>query len=30
VTSRTPDDLPDFIHMMLEEFAEGVHSGQHS
>jgi len=30
VTSRTPDDLPDFIHKMLEEIAEGVHSGQHS
>ena len=28
VTSRRPDDLPAFIDMMLEEFAEGVHAGQ--
>lgn len=28
VTSRTPDDLPDFIAKMLEEFAEGVHPSQ--
>lgn len=29
VTSRTPDDLPDFLDKMVEEFAEGVHEGQH-
>lgn len=30
VTSRTPDDLPDFNRKMIEEFAEGKHSGQHA
>ena len=28
VTSRKPDDLPAFNRKMLEEFGEGVHSGQ--
>lgn len=30
VTSRKPDDLPAFNKKMLEEFAEGVHAGQHA
>lgn len=30
VTSRSPQDLPAFNAKMIEEFAEGVHSGQHS
>ncbi|MGK6352752.1 type 1 glutamine amidotransferase domain-containing protein [Parapedobacter sp. DT-150] len=30
VTSRTPDDLPDFNEKVLEEFAEGKHAGQHA
>lgn len=30
VTSRNPDDLPAFNKKMVEEFAEGVHSGQHA
>lgn len=30
VTSRTPDDLPAFNKKMCEEFAEGVHQGQHA
>lgn len=30
VTSRSPKDLPAFNAKMIEEFAEGVHSGQHS
>jgi protease I len=30
VTSRTPDDIPAFNAKMIEEFAEGVHSGQHA
>lgn len=30
VTSRTPEDLPAFNDKMVEEFAEGVHEGQHS
>ncbi len=30
VTSRNPDDLPAFNKKMCEEFAEGVHQGQHS
>ena len=30
VTSRSPDDLPAFNDKMVEEFAEGVHEGQHS
>lgn len=29
VTSRNPDDLPAFNAKMIEEFAEGVHAGQH-
>src|SRR6185437_6867110 len=28
VTSRKPDDIPDFNRKMIEEFAEGIHSGQ--
>ena len=28
VTSRKPDDLPAFCTKMVEEFCEGVHSGQ--
>jgi deglycase len=28
VTSRKPDDLPAFCEKMVEEFCEGVHSGQ--
>lgn len=28
VTSRKPDDIPDFNRKMIEEFAEGVHAGQ--
>jgi protease I len=30
VTSRSPEDLPAFNAKMVEEFAEGVHAGQHS
>lgn len=30
VTSRKPDDLPAFNRKMVEEFAEGVHAGQHA
>src|SRR5690606_28051398 len=30
VTSRTPDDLPDFNEKVIEEFAEGEHVGQHA
>lgn len=30
VTSRSPKDLPAFNRKMVEEFAEGVHAGQHS
>lgn len=30
VTSRNPDDLPAFNKKMCEEFAEGVHEGQHA
>jgi protease I len=30
VTSRSPKDLPAFNDKMVEEFAEGVHEGQHS
>jgi protease I len=30
VTSRSPDDLPYFNEKMVEEFAEGVHAGQHA
>ena len=29
VTSRNPNDLPAFNAKMCEEFAEGVHAGQH-
>ncbi|HUH33457.1 MAG TPA: DJ-1/PfpI family protein, partial [Daejeonella sp.] len=29
VTSRSPRDLPAFNAKMIEEFAEGVHAGQH-
>lgn len=29
VTSRTPKDLPAFNRKIVEEFAEGIHSGQH-
>ncbi len=29
VTSRQPDDIPQFNAKMLEEFREGVHAGQH-
>jgi protease I len=28
VTSRNPDDIPDFNRKMVEEIAEGVHAGQ--
>lgn len=28
VTSRTPDDLPAFNEKIIEEFAEGIHTGQ--
>lgn len=30
VTSRNPGDLPAFNKKMCEEFAEGIHEGQHS
>ena len=30
VTSRTPEDLPAFNDKLVEEFAEGVHDGQHA
>jgi protease I len=30
VTSRSPEDLPDFNERIVEEFAEGIHEGQHS
>lgn len=30
VTSRTPEDLPAFNDKLVEEFAEGVHEGQHA
>lgn len=30
VTSRKPDDIPDFNDKMLEEIAEGIHAGQHA
>ena len=30
VTSRRPSDLPEFNAKMIEEFAEGVHAGQHA
>jgi len=30
VTSRSPKDLPAFNDKIVEEFAEGVHEGQHS
>jgi protease I len=28
VTSRKPDDIPAFTKKMIEEFAEGVHTGR--
>ena len=28
VTSRKPDDIPDFNEKMIEEFAAGIHAGQ--
>ena len=28
VTSRRPDDIPQFNEKMIEEFAEGIHAGQ--
>jgi protease I len=28
VTSRKPDDLPQFNAKIIEEFAEGIHAGQ--
>ncbi|RZK81236.1 MAG: type 1 glutamine amidotransferase [Pedobacter sp.] len=30
VTSRSPDDLPAFNDKIVEEFAEGIHEGQHT
>ena len=30
VSSRTPDDLPDFNRKLVEELAEGRHRGQHA
>jgi protease I len=30
VTSRKPDDIPAFNRKMVEEFAEGIHRGQHA
>ncbi len=30
VTSRRPSDIPEFNAKMIEEFAEGVHAGQHA
>ena len=30
VTSRTPDDIPQFNDKMIEEIAEGVHAKQHA
>ncbi|ATC64007.1 protease [Nibricoccus aquaticus] len=30
VTSRQPDDIPDFNAKLIEEIAEGIHAGQHS
>ncbi|TKC13298.1 type 1 glutamine amidotransferase [Pedobacter polaris] len=30
VTSRTPKDLPAFNDKIVEEFAEGIHKGQHA
>jgi protease I len=30
VTSRKPDDIPQFNAKMIEEFAEGHHAGQHA
>jgi len=30
VSSRNPDDLPAFNRKIVEEFAEGVHAGQHA
>lgn len=30
VTSRSPEDLPAFNDKIVEEFAEGIHEGQHA
>lgn len=30
VTSRNPDDIPDFNAKIIEELLEGVHTGQHA
>ncbi|RZK43726.1 MAG: type 1 glutamine amidotransferase [Pedobacter sp.] len=30
VTSRTPEDIPAFNDKIVEEFAEGIHEGQHA
>jgi protease I len=30
ITSRTPEDLPAFNDKIVEEFAEGIHDGQHA
>lgn len=30
VTSRQPDDIPQFNAKIIEEFYEGIHSGQHA
>lgn len=30
VTSRKPDDIPEFNRKLIEEIGEGVHSGQHA
>ena len=30
VTSRKPDDLPEFCKKMVEEFCEGIHEGQNA
>jgi len=30
VTSRSPDDLPAFNDKIVEEYAEGIHEGQHA
>jgi protease I len=30
VTSRNPDDIPDFNDKIVEELREGVHAGQHA
>ncbi len=30
VTSRKPDDIPEFNRKLVEEIAEGIHAGQHA